>query len=167
MFKNKTAAKNFVLFDKLVAQSKGEICYLPFDSVNKCVVDKYEDMLSEEDAEATFSTITESIEAIANLKSNFSKLVEYYTESQKQYDLATQDILHRIELGPINGITALRLVKQLKEIRKKRRICKDRIDFLGRITDNPDIFSTNEILNRWNNEKNKRSYRPRVLDNLF
>jgi hypothetical protein len=93
--------------------------------------------------------------------SNIQDLMSYYTNQLTLADRAEQDILHKIELENIVGIQAVRLVKQIKEIRIKRREAKDNIKYLT----NVNLATSNliETLHAHEDYLENRSYAPRVL----
>lgn len=71
------------------------------------------------------------------------------TEENKRqlgvFDCETQDILHYIELhSDLNACEGAKMYRKLREIRRKRRLCKNEIDLLEPVYDffvnqNPDL----------------------------
>lgn len=94
----------------------------------------------------------------------------------KEKDDATIDILHEIELGNLNAIELMHVVKLLKQIRQERRIYKDelqRINTLKGFTDKynnklitGDIIQTIKNLDTLNKNFKNRKYVGKVLTGL-
>lgn len=86
-------------------------------------------------------TIKEFCAAIRNMLAR-------YQMNKEQYDILEQemqDVLHYIEMGSDKNANAgFKLYKQLAEIRRKRRTCKNEMDLLQPIY---DAFGGNEKLN--------------------
>lgn len=47
-----------------------------------------------------------------------------------EQDLITQDLLHKLELEPLNAAQLVQLAKQLKDTRQTRRLMKDELEIL-------------------------------------
>lgn len=86
-------------------------------------------------------TIKEFCAAIRNMLARY----QYNKEQYDYLEQEMQDILHFIEMGSDkNANTGFKLYKQLAEIRRQRRICKNEMDLLQPIY---DAFGGNEKLN--------------------
>lgn len=78
-----------------------------------------------------------------------------------------QDILHYIEFNKFNAAEGYKLSKRLQNIRKERRIIKNKIDIINVIKqDNCYDLIYGKTLERLDGIKN-RKYTPRVLNELF
>lgn len=77
--------------------------------------------------------LLELIDKIQNEKSNLCKELS-------QYDLATDSILHKIELGNFNACEGYKLCKELQQIRKNRRRIKYELDPMNSICSNTGII---------------------------
>jgi len=120
-------------------------------------------ILSDEEAAAAYKALRPVAEHLKTL----DDLIGYYNEKIKEYDDATLDMLHRIELGNIGGIVGFRLLKQLKELRIKRRECKDNFKYctILRIYTTPKELT--EAVDKYEAKLKTRVYTPRVLKDLF
>lgn len=108
-------------------------------------------------------------EGVDSLKQNL-------TEEVQKTDFITQDLLHELELGNLNAVEMMAIAKQLKEVRIERRKHKDelaRVNTLKGFTDKynnklivGDIVQLLKNLRTLENNKNTRTYNPKVLENL-
>ena len=86
-------------------------------------------------------TIKEFCAAIRAMLSRY----QYNKDEYDYLEQEMQDVLHFIEMGSDKNANAgFKLYKQLAEIRRKRRICKNELDLLQPIY---DAFGGNEKLN--------------------
>lgn len=87
-------------------------------------------------------------ETIKEFCATIRAMLSRYQYNKDEYDYLEQemqDILHFIEMGSDKNANAgFKLYKQLAEIRRKRRICKNELDLLQPIY---DAFGGNEKLN--------------------
>ena len=72
--------------------------------------------------------IKKNIEALKKQRSELFSVLS-------NYDSATDDILHVIESGNVNGAEIMKLTKQIKEIRKARREVKNKISEINSVID--------------------------------
>lgn len=56
-------------------------------------------------------------------------------EGVHEQDLITQDLLHKLELEPLNAAQMVQLAKQLKDVRQTRRLMKDEIEVMQPLMD--------------------------------
>lgn len=104
---------------------------------------------------------------LAKSVSEIEQLIVYYQEEQKNCDLETQDILHKIELNDINNvIDGWKYAKMLQEVRRRRRIAKDNLAFLSCLINNGVLKIAKEV-GKYNSHQETRTYTPRVLTELF
>ena len=108
-------------------------------------------------------------EKIGNVQNNLE-------EEIRRTDSATQDLLHELELGNLDGVEMMKVAKQLKEIRQERRKYKDELAKVEKIKAFTDKYNRKFITNdiklllkdlktlKYNNEN--REYTPRILENL-
>ncbi len=87
-----------------------------------------------------------------------------------------QDLLHEIELAPLNAIELVRIAIKLKKVRKERRKVKDTLEFIKVIKNYTRRFikigilsETSQIMKNidtYNEKLKNRQYIPRVLKDL-
>ena len=92
-------------------------------------------------------------------------LIDFYGKELSKCDLMQEDVLHKIEFDSVMGVQGVRLVKQLKEIRIKRREVKDKLSFLTMLK-TKGMTGAASIWD-WEKAIEDRKYTPRVLDELF
>lgn len=119
-------------------------------------------VLTPEEADATFDILQTCVSAFKDLDA----MIVYYSQEEKKYDGMQQDILHRIEFGSVVGLTGLRLIAKLKDVRLKRREIKDKVAYLLAVKSStvPLLGSTMETFEK---HTDSRVYTPRVLNELF
>lgn len=90
-------------------------------------------LVADTNLELNFDVATQQLYDLTSLMPDISiqELIKYFKQEEKKYDRLTQDLLHKIELEPICGVTALRITKRLKEVRKRRRRAKDATKILA------------------------------------
>lgn len=97
-------------------------------------------------------------------------------KEQKIEELKTEDLLHEIELVSLNVVDRNKIYTQLKESRMKRRVIKDKLDFVNTLRGYTSKFitkgicaETNQVIEnigRLKKEWEKRTYTPRILKDL-
>lgn len=92
-------------------------------------------------------------------------LIDFYGKELSKCDLMQEDVLHKIEFDSVMGVQGMRLIKQLKEIRIKRREVKDKLSFLTMLK-TKGMTGAASIWD-WEKAIEDRKYTPRVLDELF
>ena len=124
----------------------------------------------DEDCEDTDDTNVDFCILAAEQTALYRRVFQYNTQlkkSLKKAELEITDIYHYIEntkLGVVGGYMAY---KRLRESLKKRRYAKEQLELLETFLSlNPEDFVTG-ILQSKIDEIRKRSYRPRVLYELF
>lgn len=83
------------------------------------------------------------------------------------YDRAQQDILHKIELCDLDAVASSQLFKMLKELRRERRAVKNLISMYQKVREVSSIGTSLEDLAKAANLINNRSYKTRVLHEIF
>lgn len=121
--------------------------------------------ISDAQAKEMSEKIDTILTQIADIKSDIPTLIAYYNDQLSHYDLLTQDILHKIELDNVTGIVAVRLVKQLKQARIKRREAKDKLMLLSSVVIGVTMAADNT--NKHTKMIETRKYTPRILPELF
>lgn len=98
-------------------------------------------------------------------KSEFKRIKEKYVKEEMSYNSRQQDILHYIEFKKLSSVAGFRLVKELQNVRQKRRIIKDKLELLERLEKNFSIFpksiAIKSIINSQNQHLNDRNYHTR------
>lgn len=88
------------------------------------------------------------VERIRDFAAFSRDVIARYEENKRQlgvFECETQDVLHYIELhGDLNACEGTKMYRKLREIRRKRRLCKNEIDLLEPVYDfftnqNPDL----------------------------
>lgn len=85
-----------------------------------------ENMNLEEDVSVLVSNLK-------NIEGEYKKILNKYSEDFSEQDKKQQDILHYLEFNNLNSVAAYRLMKELKEVRLKRRIAEDTVSLLNNI----------------------------------
>lgn len=164
-FTTESRAKNLLnsTFKKRFAEIMDELSVIPYGATTSAPVEPIE---SDEEAAEKLNDVKEIFNALSATMNDIPTLKDYYVKQLSYYDLAQEDILHKIEFGNVTGIMAVRLCKQLKEIRQKRREIKDNIAFLQTIiTNGAKNLSVN--VDKYYQNLETRTYTPRVLTELF
>ena len=90
-----------------------------------------------------------------------------YNEHQRLYDevgwcdKATIDLLHEIELSPLNAAERIQVFNRLREVRRRRRVCKNALNI---ITGAKKITAYHMVTRAIGLSKTR--YTPRVLKDL-
>lgn len=117
----------------------------------------------EENGQELFNQILSAATELGKCSNNIAGINRYFNETLSEYDKMQEDILHKIEFTPQVGVTSLRLMKQLREIRIKRREIKDAIALLAVMSDTNIIGK----IQAYEYLLENRTYKPRVLKELF
>lgn len=88
-------------------------------------------------------------------------------------DSFQQDLLHKLELEPLNAVQMIGVAKQLKECRMERRVLKDQADLLEPVVNFVDtqenkkaisnLQKTLGVVRQRTTNKSNRRYYPRVM----
>lgn len=81
--------------------------------------------------DSDFKSISGTLSVIQSLEMRHQ--VNY--EGVHEQDLITQDLLHKLELEPLNAAQMVQLAKQLKDVRQTRRLMKDEIEVMQPLMD--------------------------------
>ena len=110
------------------------------------------------------------------LFSNLDDIKKELEEKIRQKEAEQEDYLHEIELGNLNGIQLTGVAKQLKQTRKERRVCKDKLDLINTLKGYTDKYITKGIIGdtkqaiknieMLESNHKTREYVPRIIKNL-
>lgn len=123
--------------------------------------------------------IDETRELLININEMFTSLedLKKYLENQvsKKED-ETQDYLHELELGNLNGIEIARVSKRLISTRKERRILKNRLEVINTLKGYTDKYINKGIIadtkqavkniDTLRKNQETREYTPKVVKDL-
>lgn len=107
---------------------------------------------------------------LGEMTGSFQDLMDFYTEGQRQADMETVDILHKIEFSKFNAVDGYRIYRQLHDVRLRRRACKDTIQMLNLFMQSglwQSALTFRRLAAKQQQSMESRKYRPRVLDELF
>ena len=116
---------------------------------------------------------------LSDIENLFMNLDTTKKELEKQITLkeyAQYDYLHELELGDLNAIDLMKTAKKLVEIRKERRILKDKLELVNTLKGYADKYitkgitgDTKQAIKNIENLKNihlNRKYTPKVIKDL-
>jgi hypothetical protein len=165
----KSAAKfsnaNYAEREKEIRLNKGESSFeeaqiIPYDSSLPQTEEEVADI------EAKFDNLLDTVNAFSKSIKNLKSLKVYYTMKLSEYDKMQEDILHKIEFEEMVGLRAICLMKQLKEVREKRREIKDKFTLITTL-EKAGAINVAKLVDKYNNNLETRTYSPRVLKELF
>lgn len=128
-------------------------------------------MEKQDEIEELFRLGIDFFSKLSNLVSQYDVYFDYVNKA----DLATNDLLHKLELGKIEeGETKTKLFTQLTNIRKDRRFYKDKVEGLEPVityyNNNKNVLNQlKNILGTSNKKYNNRVYRkykPRIFTDM-
>lgn len=108
------------------------------------------------------------IEKILNEYTKAKESMIKLTSDLSRNDLATQDLLHFIELQSVNQALAFSTVKKIQELRNERRIIKNELEPLQKLVDTIDkdkLQKTYEGIIKVEEIQKTRKYTPRIYHN--
>lgn len=115
-----------------------------------------------------------SLDTIVNDMTKFTETAEMYAKYSKtinkqlaEIELEIEDLYHYIEFSSFNAAQGYKAYKMLKERLVKRRELKDSIILLDSIQEKNMLTCSVENINNVVSKLDSRSYRPRVLKELF
>lgn len=118
-----------------------------------------ENMNLEEDVSVLVSNLK-------NIEGEYKKILNKYSEDFSEQDKKQQDILHYLEFNNLNSVAAYRLMKELKEVRLKRRTAEDTVNLLNNIAlqlkFNSKSMDTDKILKDRKKQLDNRRYKMRI-----
>ena len=127
---------------------------------NEGICYKYETPGEYQEIKQKINDLSNTIQTLLSEKDNL-------VNSLSEVNGKEQDILHYIEFNKFNAAEGYKLSKRLQDIRKKRRIIKNKIDIINVIKqDNCYDLIYGKTLERLDGIEN-RKYTPRVLNGLF
>lgn len=77
--------------------------------------------------------ITNLISEIDRVGDLFKTVLDKYSKNFSNADKKQQDLLHYIEFNDFSSVAGYRIIKELKRVRKERRIAEDNVDLLNKI----------------------------------
>lgn len=77
--------------------------------------------------------ITELINEIDKVGNLFKSVLDKYSKNFSVADKKQQDLLHYIEFKDFSSVAGYRIMKELKKVRRERRIAEDNVDLLNKI----------------------------------
>ena len=114
-----------------------------------------------------YQEIKQKINDLSNTIQTLLSEKDNLVNSLSEVNGKEQDILHYIEFNKFNAAEGYKLSKRLQNIRKERRIIKNKIDIINVIKqDNCYDLIYGKTLERLDGIEN-RKYTPRVLNDLF
>lgn len=120
-----------------------------------------------DESPAEYQEIKQKINDLSNTIQTLLSEKDNLVNSLSEVDGKEQDVLHYIEFNKFNAAEGYKLSKKLQDIRKERRIIKNKIDTINIIKqDNCYDLIYGKTLERLDGIEN-RKYTPRVLNNLF
>lgn len=128
-------------------------------------------MEKQDEIEELFRLGIDFFNKLSNLVSQYDVYFDYVNKA----DLATNDLLHKLELGKIEeGETKTKLFTQLTNIRKDRRFYKDKVESLESVityyNNNKNVLNQlKNIIGTSNKKYNNRVYRkykPRIFTDM-
>lgn len=92
---------------------------------------------------------------------NAMKEEQHYRDEAQWCDLAITDLYHEIELSPLNAAERMQVFNKLREVLRRRRVCKNAIDIIrGAKKITAYNLATRAV------GQSRSTYRPRVLKDL-
>ena len=128
-------------------------------------------MEKQDEIEELFRLGIDFFSKLSNLVSQYDVYFDYVNKA----NLATNDLLHKLELGKIEeGETKTKLFTQLTNIRKDRRFYKDKVESLESVItyydNNKNVLNQlKNIIGTSNKKYNNRVYRkykPRIFTDM-
>lgn len=123
--------------------------------------------------------LEETKEVLANIEYIFANLDNIKKHLELQISIKedeTQDYLHELELGNLNGIEMARISKRLTNTRKERRVFKNKLELVNTLKGYTDKYITKGIvadtkqairnIDTLKKNQETREYIPRVVKDL-
>ena len=130
--------------------------------------------ISEDEKDRTSSMEFIDINSMINELNELTSKTEYFAKYSKsinkqlaEVELEIEDLYHYIEFSTFNASQGYHAYKMLKERLIKRRQLKDEKIILDSIQEKNMLTCTSENINETVEKLESRSYRPRVLKELF
>lgn len=77
--------------------------------------------------------IIELINEIDKVGNLFKSVLDKYSKNFSVADKKQQDLLHYIEFKDFSSVAGYRIMKELKKVRRERRMAEDNVDLLNKI----------------------------------
>lgn len=125
---------------------------------------------TEETAKQTLEDMISFYDQIVENTNKFLFLPGYFGNIVKQCDMETLDILHKVEFTNENVVNGFKRYKQMQEVRQRRRVAKDSLEFASLIVSSGLLACLKKLKTDIAELKEfgeTREYRPRVLTSMF
>lgn len=125
---------------------------------------------TEETAKQTLEDMISFYDQIVENTNKFLFLPGYFGGIVKQCDMETLDILHKVEFTNENVVNGFKRYKQMQEVRQRRRVAKDSLEFASLIVSSGLLACLKKLKTDIAELKEfgeTREYRPRVLTSMF
>ena len=116
--------------------------------------------LGKQDVVLATNEIVEAVYLISDKLADLPTNAARIKKEIRQIEFEIMDVEHRIELFPMSAVAGYKLAKQIKDLRKKRRVLKDEILKIQYLT---QFMKTQKIIAEIEDLDN-RKYNPRVLE---
>lgn len=129
--------------------------------------------------ELSIENLEEVKELLVNITDMFANLDNIKKSLEVQISIKedeTQDYLHELELARLNAPEIMKIAKKLIEVRRKRRILKDRLGLVNTLKGYTDKYITKGIIadtkqaiiniNTLDRNNETREYTAKVVKNL-
>lgn len=146
-----------------------EVKILNVDDLTE-VYDVKEYDYSEDEAKDLLEKMISFYGSITEETDKFISLPKYYGNVVKQCDLETLDVLHKIEFTNENVVNGFKRYKQLQDIRLRRRVAKDALEFSSLLVSSGLLACLKKLRTDIDELKEfgeTREYRPRILTSMF
>lgn len=125
---------------------------------------------TEDTAKQTLEDMISFYDQIVENTNKFLFLPGYFGGIVKQCDMETLDILHKVEFTNENVVNGFKRYKQMQEVRQRRRVAKDSLEFASLIVSSGLLACLKKLKTDIAELKEfgeTREYRPRVLTSMF
>lgn len=125
---------------------------------------------TEETAKQVLEDMIAFYDQIVENTDKFCFLPGYFGGIVKQCDLETLDILHKVEFTNENVVNGFKRYKQMQEVRQRRRVAKDSLEFASLIISSGLLSCLKKLKTDIAELKEfgeTREYRPRILTSMF
>lgn len=112
-------------------------------------------------------TIVNDMMELTETAENYAKYAKTINKQLSEVELEIEDLYHYIEFSSFNAAQGYKAYKMLKERLIKRRELKDSIVVLDSVQEKNMLTCSRDNIDNVVNKLESRSYRPRVLQELF
>lgn len=115
----------------------------------------------------SLDTIINDMTKLTDIAETYARYSRTINKQLSEVELEIEDLYHYIEFSSFNAAQGYKAYKMLKERLVKRRELKDSIVLLDSIQEKNMLTCSVDNINNVVNRLDSRSYRPRVLKELF